>query len=297
MSTTITIITGVYNQEKGFKEETWIVPKNVADESYFQLAVQYNVYHLFDGKLQADIAELQHKISCYNEKEALEVELKKADEKTLNEHKEIAESLSFLYEEFVNNNNMFVDEFKNDMYALMYASVKTNIKGFKEKTFDKNGNVSFKVVHPLPIYSKWTTAITDVTNNLAKVFNLDEPLKKEEKNIIFDSVRSIMNDRIKNCISERYKNRYKNINCNKVGVKYISRYYSATAQYRNGKNGGVKYTTKKSEQLLNQLFFTIFDYMGCEEPVIKKNTATNANELASAELKNKIKAEKQETSK
>ena len=294
---TITVITGK-STDNGFKEETWIVPKNVENISYFQLAVQYHVYDLYESKLSGELNMMQYEFEHMPDKKDAEKALK--------------EEFSNKFTNFsivVNQFRKLVDEFKascdtlgytfNDKYARLYACVKTGIKTIKgeRQKYDKKGNMSWSN-DKVDVYDCWT-AIADRTKLLQEVFNLDTPCKKERREEIFNMLREIMDSYTHDCLDTSMSDIckfYKNINCKKVGAKYFSEYYSTTCRNRNGKNGGITLTFNKNELLLEQLAMTMFRYMGCEEVQRKVSTATGCNENAINELKNQLKLEKAETS-
>ena len=63
MENTITIKTGNTRTNKEgntvFTERVYLVPKNVVNASYFQLAVQYHTYKHFELKLLGDIEKMR----------------------------------------------------------------------------------------------------------------------------------------------------------------------------------------------------------------------------------------------
>ena len=63
MENTITIKTGNTRTNKEgntvFTERVYLIPKNVVNASYFQLAVQYHTYKHFELKLLGDIEKMR----------------------------------------------------------------------------------------------------------------------------------------------------------------------------------------------------------------------------------------------
>lgn len=295
---TITVITGK-NTDNGFKEETWIIPKNVENIAYFQLAVQFHVYDLFESKLSGELNMMEYEYNHMPDMKDTEKTLKEEFGKKFTDFSTTVNEFRELIKRFKVSCDALGYNFNDDLYARLYACVKTGIKTIKgeKQEFDKKGNIKWSN-KKVDVYDCWSV-ITDRTKLLQEVFDLDTPCKKERREQIFDYLREIMEYYIHDCTdasSSDICKFYKNINCKKVGARYFSEYYSTTCRNRNGKNGGITLTFNKNELLLEQLAMTMFRYLGCNEIQQKNKTATGCNENAINELKNQLKLESQETS-
>lgn len=296
MENTITIKTGNTRTDKEgnsvFTERVYLVPKNVVNASYFQLAVQYYTYKHFELKLLGDIEKMRLTLESLPEDSI--------DYKTLDSaiDKLILMQVSYSKEftEFkANVNEELMSIFDDDIFAEMYAILKGDIKSYSgiKRITDKKGNVSLETITP-KLYDNFHETIETRTKALFDVFNPDTPCKKETREKIFDSLREIANyympDRKNNVLSEMYKN----IKMDKLNGKYFSEYFSGCAKLKNGKNGGSVNTIQKSMNLHIQLWHTMARYLGCEENLQKVENARRANDSAIQALNDLINSSRAE---
>lgn len=296
MENTITIKTGNTRTSKDgspvFVERVYLVPKNVVNASYFQLAVQYHTYKHFELKLLGDIEKIRLTLESLPEDSI--------DYETLNSAIDELIPMQLSYaSEFTNFKDSITEElvetFDDDIFAEMYAILKGDIKSYSgiKRITDKKGNVSLETVTP-KLYENFQKEIETRTSALFKVFNPDSPCNKETREKVFNNLRSIANyympDRTKNVLSEMYKN----IKMDKLNGKYFSEYFSGCAKLKNGKNGGSINTLQKSMNLHIQLWHTMARYLGCEESIQKIDNARKANDSAIQALNDLINSSRTE---
>lgn len=282
MENTITIKTGNTRTSKDgstvFVERVYLVPKNVVNASYFQLAVQYHTYKYFELKLLGDIEKMRLTLESLPEDSI--------DYETLNSAIDELIPMQLSYaSEFTNFKDSITEElvetFDNDIFSEMYAILKGDIKSYSgiKRITDKKGNVSLETVTP-KLYENFQETIETRTKALFDVFNPDTPCKKEIREKIFDGLRSIANYYMPNRENSVLSEMYKNIKMDKLNGKYFSEYFSGCAKLKNGKNGGSINTLQKSMNLHIQLWHTMARYLGCEESIQKIDNARKANDSA-----------------
>lgn len=296
MENTITIKTGNTRTDKEgntvFTERVYLVPKNVVNASYFQLAVQYHTYKHFELKLLGDIEKMRLTLESLPEDSI--------DYETLNSAIDELIPMQLSYaNEFTNFKDSITEElvetFDDDIFSEMYAILKGDIKSYSgiKRITDKKGNVSLETITP-KLYDNFHETIETRTEALFSVFNPDTPCKKEIREKIFDGLREIANyympDRKNNVLSEMYKN----IKMDKLNGKYFSEYFSGCAKLKNGKNGGSVNTIQKSMNLHIQLWHTMARYLGCEENLQKVENARKANDSAIQALNDLINSSRAE---
>lgn len=287
---TITIKTGNTRTDKDgnttFTERVYLVPKNVVNLDYFQLAVQYHTYKHFELKLLGDIEKMRLTLESLPEDsidyETLDSSIDELVYMQVAYSKEFAEFTASINEEFINI-------FDTDIFAEMYAILKGDIKSYSgvKRITDKKGNVSLETITP-KLYENFHEYIETRTDALFDVFNPDTPCKKETREKIFDGLREIANYYMPNRENSVLSEAYKNIKMDKLNGKYFSEYFSGCAKLKNGKNGGSIKTIQKSMNLHIQLWHTMARYLGCEESTKKIDNARKANDSAIQALNNLI---------
>lgn len=307
MTTTInyiTIKTGKTVEKDGvqsFKELKFIVPRNVISVDYFQLAVQYWTFNLYDMQLQGDITKKQYALENMPEENEMQSTLKEIAEKEL---KEINERYALFSSEYTVFSKMLpdgiLDIIKADIFAKMFACVKNDISSISglRKAYDKKGNLSFPAVPISGIYDRWTANIVKYTNELSETFCTDKPMPKPEREKRYDNIREICNYYMPKLEMDGL---YNHINFNKMTQKNILAYYDASGKLSNGKKGGSVHTTVKSTKLLYNLFHQMLICLGCEEPKeikeLSADSANNASMMAVNELLNASKQAENNTGK
>lgn len=300
MTTTInyiTIKTGKMvekDEVKSFKELKFIVPRNVISIDYFQLAVQYWTFNLYDMQLQGDITKKQYALENMPETNDMQSTLKEIAENELKEITEKYEDFSAEYKSFSRNlPKGILDIIQNDIFAKMFACVKNDITGISglKKEYDKKGKVSFPTIPIAGIYDRWTANIVKYTNELSETFCTDKPMPKPEREKRYDNIREICNYYMPKLEMDGL---YNHINFNKMTQKNILAYYDASGKLSNGKNGGSVHTRVKSQKLLYNLFHQMLICLGCEEPKeVKKLSADTANNMSVMAINELLNASKQ----
>lgn len=296
MENTITIKTGNTRTDKEgntvFTERVYLVPKNVVNASYFQLAVQYHTYKHFELKLLGDIEKMRLTLESLPEDSI--------DYETLNSAIDELIPMQLSYaNEFTNFKDSITEElvetFDDDIFSEMYAILKGDIKSYSgiKRITDKKGNVSLETITP-KLYENFHETIETRTKALFDVFNPDTPCKKEIREKIFDSLREIANYYMPNRENSVLSEMYKNIKMDKLNGKYFSEYFSGCAKLKNGKNGGSVNTIQKSMNLHIQLWHTMARYLGCEENLQKVENARKANDSAIQALNDLINSSRAE---
>ncbi len=275
-----------------FKELTFITPKNVSDNNYFQLACQYHCFVVGESwqagqiNIMSNTIENLHSKVSLTDKERMQLnELESNLEKLSKQH----ETYNNMFQKFVENVNkvsLLIETIKTDIFAQFYICTRLNMtytSGNKVE-YKENGDIIYHKEY-ISSYDKWAD-ITRRTRDLHNIICKDNPTKKDKETVMLPIIE-IMNDYIKDCygndsIQSKY---YKNINFNKITWKYISMYYSTVAEWRNGKNGGIIYNLKNFHVLLFCLANTMYTWLGCQE-LQNKESAFTSNELAVNELIN-----------
>lgn len=285
MMNTITIKTGNVKTNKKddtlyFDECICLVPKNVANVSYFQLAVQYHAYKYFEEKLAGEIEKLRLELDTLPEDDSYADAVTKLNN-DINNLSSMQSAYADEYKAFKERVNGLIDTFEADRFADMYALLKCKIGTYSgtKRITDKKGNVSLNNVTPA-LYGNYNDYIEKHTKKLQDVFNPDTPCKKEVREEIFDGIREIANFYMPDRTNSTLSTMYKNITMNKLNGKYINEYYSCTGKMSNGKNGGSKYSVQKSMNLHIQLWHTMARYLGCEEDTKSTANARQANDAA-----------------
>lgn len=296
MENTITIKTGNTRTDKNgntvFTERVYFVPKNVANISYFQLAVQYHTYKHFELKLLGDIEKMRLTLESLPEDS---IDYETLDD-SIDELVYMQKLYSKEFTEFKTNvSEELVNIFDEDIFSEMYAILKGDIKSYSgiKRITDKKSNVSLETITP-KLYENFQKEIETRTNALFKVFNPDSPCNKETREKVFNNLRSIANYYMPNRENSVLSEMYKNIKMDKLNGKYFSEYFSGCAKLKNGKNGGSVNTIQKSMNLHIQLWHTMARYLGCEENLQKVENARKANDSAMQALNNLINSSRTE---
>lgn len=293
---TITIKTGNTRTDKDgntiFTERVYLVPKNVVNINYFQLAVQYHTYKHFELKLLGDIEKMRLTLESMPE-DSIDYETL---ESSIDELILMRVSYTNEFTEFkANITEELVEIFDDDIFSEMYAILKGDIKSYSgvKRITDKKGNVSLETVMP-KLYENFQKEIETRTDALFKVFNPDSPCNKETREKVFNNLRSIANYYMPNRENSVLSEVYKNIKMDKLNGKYFSEYFSGCAKLKNGKNGGSVKAIQKSMNLHIQLWHTMARYLGCEESTKKIDNARKANDSAIQALNNLINSSRTE---
>lgn len=293
---TITIKTGNTRTDKDgntiFTERVYLVPKNVVNINYFQLAVQYHTYKHFELKLLGDIEKMRLTLESMPE-DSIDYETL---ESSIDELILMQVSYTNEFTEFkANITEELVEIFDDDIFSEMYAILKGDIKSYSgvKRITDKKGNVSLETVTP-KLYENFRQEIETRTDALFKVFNPDSPCNKETREKVFNNLRSIANYYMPNRENSVLSEVYKNIKMDKLNGKYFSEYFSGCAKLKNGKNGGSVKAIQKSMNLHIQLWHTMARYLGCEESTKKIDNARKANDSAIQALNNLINSSRTE---
>jgi hypothetical protein len=293
----ITIKTGKMvekDEVKSFKELKFIVPRNVVSVDYFQLAVQYWTFNLYDMQLQGDITKKQYVLENMPEENEIQSTLKEIADKELDEIKKRHELFSAEYNAFSKClPDGIMDIIQNDIFAKMFSCVKNDISGISglKKEYDKKGKVSFPTIPIAGIYDRWTENIVKYTDALSDTFHTDKPMPKPEREKRYDKIREVCNYYMPKVEIDGL---YNHINFNKMTQKNILAYYDASGKLSNGKNGGSVHTRVKATKLLYNLFHQMLICLGCEEPKeVKELSADTANNMSMLAVNELLNASKQ----
>lgn len=280
MSNTIKLFTGKIKKDGNFAEMDYIIPKNVIDANYFQVACQYHALDLicteyqnkltkfafdYDVDIDADIdLDEDNNIVC----DSIE------DEDLLEELLDIIsyknrfeESLKTLSDNINDNSQELYVCIACDTFAQYFVSSHLKITSRKEVEYSDNSEKLVNV--PLDIWTKWSDAVMD-----AKVLVewVDNGKKAHEKQNTFDLFRSTLNK-----LLSKQNDFYNKKDFSKMGENLIINHFltSCKKDITTGKNGGFKQDYKNCQVLLQNLIKTGFIYLGCSEvvKVEKKNSA------------------------
>ena len=258
----------VKENETIIREKSLIIPKNVVDMDYFQVACQYHALSFIEDKFLGEEEEMLF----YNSEEDIY-----NDDDLLEEYEYILlcrkmfRSQMMTLSDNINAVDGLLFEIANDMFARRFVACHLNIIGQKKVVEDDKGNESIKVI-PYDFMNSYPTAVIDL-RTLLKWF--EDGKKASEKNNVFNLFRDTCNK-----LFATNGGRYKKINFNKLGENLLVNHYLTACKndMKSGKNGGFTNDFKSCQKLLKNLTAVAFISLGCSEP--EKVVAKSGQALA-----------------
>lgn len=293
--TKVTFYTGKVKTDKAGNEtrieKTVLIPKNVKDADYFQVACQFHSLDLIATDLQSKL--LKFAFDYEVEDLAVDIVTSELEENHLSDnftgvHYDEYQKHEDMYNELIslrNNRSDFLhmlerlsdslmgkssdlyEEVTCDVYARYFVSSHLNITRENQIVYDKNGNESVKAVY-FPMWNEWPSANIDVN----ALIRWNETQDKKTKDSTFNLFRNVLDSILTK--SERYTGK----RFDKVGENLLINEFmtGVKKKAKSGKNGGFVKSLMSCQELMIELVIVGFMFMGCTEPLTKDTKSASA---------------------
>ena len=271
MANTIKLFTGKVREKDGIItliEREFIIPKNVVDASYFQLACTYHSLDLICLSYENQITDFEFN----NVMSELTEELENEYSTLVYFKNDFSKKLMSISDSLMNKSSDLFETVINDTFAQYFCSSHLKVTTRKVVDVKENGD-EFLKNEPLSIWKKWATANMDTKVLIEWV---EDGKKPHSKNETFALFRNVLNE-----LLSKTNEFYNSKNFDKMGENLIINHFLTTCKkdIASGKKGGFKQDYKSCQVLLQNLIKVGFLFLGCEEPEEKKKPSSTTLSL------------------